>query len=124
MEYNTQHGPLLPRIHQSCHRYHAIYTVNTTYTKDVLIVGCSTDNFLCDYSRIQLYNEFLAVPKKYFPVTSKEGPHLSYLNLRIIQSQYGISIDNKYHTQDTILTKLFPYAYDKVNSAPNLLKNI
>ena len=55
-------------------------------------------------------------------MTSKEGPKLSYLNLRIIQSPYGIRIGQIYHIQDTILAKCFPGAFEKVKPAPNPFK--
>ena len=72
---------------------HALYTLQKKTTKDVLIVGCSTDDFLCIYSITYFFNYFLTGIKKYFPVKSKEGPELSYLNLRILQSPYVIRID-------------------------------
>ena len=46
----------------------------------------------------------------------KEVPQLSYINLHIIRSLYGISIDQTSHVQDTIFEKWFPYAFEKVNS--------
>ena len=53
---------------------------------------------------------------------SKEGPQLSYLNLHIILSPYGVSIYQTAHIQDTILAQLFPDASEKVNSSPNPFK--
>ena len=38
--------------------FHAIYTLNTTSTKEVLIVGCYKDDFLCAYYRIQTFKDF------------------------------------------------------------------
>ena len=38
--------------------------------------------------------------------------------LRIIQSLYGISIHQTSHIQYNILAQWFPYASEKVNSAP------
>ena len=53
---------------------------------------------------------------------SKEGSQLSYLNLRIIQPPYGISIDQTSHIYYTILTQWFPCASEKVKSAPTPFK--
>ena len=49
-------------------------------------------------------------------------PQLLYLNLRIIQYQYGISIDQTYHIKDTILAQWFLDASERVNSDPNRFK--
>ena len=53
---------------------------------------------------------------------SKENTQLSYINIRIIQYPYGISIYQPAHIHYTILVKWFTYASDKVNSYPNTLK--
>ena len=97
---------------------HATYTLQTNSTNDVLIVGCSTDDFLCAYFSIHLFRDFLAGIKNEFPVTSTESPELSYLNLQIIQSWYGIIIYQTYHIQDNISAQCFPYASEKFNSSP------
>ena len=55
-------------------------------------------------------------------MTSKEGPKLSYLNTRIIQYPYGISIYQTSHIQDTILAQWFPDASGKFNSYPTPFK--
>ena len=98
--------------------YHALYNLNTNSTKDVLIVGFSTDDFMCAYFSIHLFRDFLAGIKNEFPVTSTESPELSYLNLQIIQSWYGIIIYQTYHIQDNISAQCFPYASEKFNSSP------
>ena len=53
---------------------------------------------------------------RYFPATSKEFRQLSYLNLRIILSPYGIIIDHTSHIEDTVIAQWFPEASDKFNS--------
>ena len=55
-------------------------------------------------------------------MTSKEVPQLSYINLRLIQYPYGISIDQKYHIQYTILAKWHPDSYDEFDSGPTPFK--
>ena len=78
---------------------------------------------MCDYSSIHLFKDFLEDFNKYFHVNTKEYPQLSSsLNLRIIQSPYGISIDQTAQTQDTILVQWFQYEYEKLNSYPTPFK--
>ena len=40
--------------------YYSLYTLNLNSTNDVIIVGCSIDDFLCAYSSIHLLKDFLA----------------------------------------------------------------
>ena len=47
----------------------------------------------------QLKTEF----KKYFVYTSSKGTELSFLNFRIIQSKYGISLDQTNHIKQKVL---------------------
>jgi hypothetical protein len=51
---------------------------------------------------------FITYLSKYLTVTVQRGAVLNYLNLRIIQSLYGISIDQTQHIKDTILDVWFP----------------
>ena len=101
---------------------HALYTLKETPTKDILRVVCSTDNLIFAYYRIHLLKQLLAGINIYLPVISKEGTQLSYLNLRIIQYPYGISIDQPSHIQETILAKWLTYTSEKVNSFPTPFK--
>jgi hypothetical protein len=43
-----------------------------------------------------------------FYITVKEGAQLSYLNLRNIQSEYGVSYDQTEHIIRKIINKYFP----------------
>ena len=88
--------------------YYAMYTLSITSTKYALIVGYSAYDFLCDYSIIHLFKDLLAGINKYFSVNSKEGPQLYYLNIPIIQSPYGISIDQTAHILVNILGQILP----------------
>ena len=56
------------------------------------------------------------------PVTFKEGPELSYINLCTIQSPHGIRIEKKNYINDTILAKWFSEATERVNYAPTPFK--
>ena len=55
-------------------------------------------------------------------VTPKEGTHISYLNIHLIQSPNGINIVNTSHIQDTILEKWLHCTSVCVNSPPTPLK--
>ena len=102
--------------------YHALYILNKNSTNDVLIGGCYIYDFLWAYYIIHIFKDFFAGLNKYFHVTFKEGPQLSYLNICIIQSPYVISIDKTYHIHNTILAQWFTYASDKLNYVPNPFK--
>ena len=75
---------------------------------DILIVNCSTDDLLCAYSNAVLFHNLRDHIKKYVEVTTNEGSVLKYLNLRIVQSKYGISFDQTEHIRSTILDEWFP----------------
>ena len=53
---------------------HSIYILQIKSTKDVLIVGCSTYDFLCASYSTHIFQYLLAGINNYFPVTSKEVP--------------------------------------------------
>ena len=88
---------------------HALYYYKNPHDpNDIMFVCTSTDDFLSAFSRP---STFLAVRdhiSKYVNVTSQQGYTLNYLNLRIIQSRYGISIDQTEHIKENILDLWFP----------------
>ena len=98
--------------------YHTLYIIQIKSTRGVPTVLCSRYNFLCEKSSTYVFKEFLYGIKKFFPVTSKEGPELSCINLRIIQYTYGISTDQTYQIQYTTLSQWYPYASERFNCAP------
>ena len=71
--------------------------------EDILLINTSTDDFLCAFSRVEIFYELRDFVTKFVDVTTQEGPILKYLNLRIVQSQYGINFDQTEHIRDTIL---------------------
>jgi hypothetical protein len=75
---------------------------------DICIVNTSTDDLLCAYSRTEIFYALRDFMLKFVDVTSQEGNRLSYLNLRIVQSQFGISYDQTEHIQENILDFWFP----------------
>ena len=73
-----------------------------------MIVNTSTDDFLCTYSCLDIYQSICSHLKKYFDITTKQGDDFMYLNIHIIQTQYGISYYQTYHIINSIVSKLFP----------------
>jgi len=77
---------------------------------DKMILNTSTDDFLCAYSNELIFESLCKHLEQYFDITTKTGMLLKYLNIRIIQSKHGISIDQSEHIQDHIINKYFPPA--------------
>ena len=82
------------------------------YEKDdgKMILNTSTDDFLCAYSNELIFESLCKHLEQYFDITTKTGMLLKYLNVRIIQSEHGISLDQSEHIQDHIINKYFPPA--------------
>jgi len=90
------------------HGDHALFFYQCKTSGDMMILDTSTDDFLCGHNSNGLLNTFITYMQKYVNVTVQRGQVLNYLNLRIIQSIYGISIDQTQHIKDTILDVWFP----------------
>ena len=45
---------------------HALYALQRKPDNYILILGLSTENFLCDYSTQKLFNNFIVGTNKYF----------------------------------------------------------
>ena len=90
----------------SCPEEPALYI----YDKDdgYMIINTSTDDFLCAYSDRGLFHRFVTYLRNFFGITTQEGPVLSYLNMRIVQSSHGISYDQTEHIQNNIINYFFP----------------
>jgi len=72
---------------------------------DIVILLSETDDFMLLVSEKQLYLDIKTRIEKSYDITMQEGPILQYLNLQIIQSDAGISIDQTKH----ILKMLEPH---------------
>ena len=68
----------------------------------------ATDDMLFASTSKILYDLLLKEFAKYFEYTTRTGPELSFLNYRIVQSEWGISIDQTTHIRQNILAKYFP----------------
>ena len=73
-----------------------------------MILNTSTDDFLCAYSNQTIFDTLCTHLKRFFDITTEQGTLLKYLNLRIIQSPFGISVDQSQHIEHTIINKYFP----------------
>ena len=72
------------------------------------ILNTSTDDFLCAYTHQETFESLCEYFKEFFSITTETGTTLNYLNLRIIQTSYGISYDQTDHIQRKIINKHFP----------------
>lgn len=82
-------------------------------------MNTSTDDFLCVCTSYEaIFSSLNQHVVKYVNVTVQTGSILNYLNLRIIQSEHGISIsiDQTQHIKDSILDVWFPQD-ENVNAA-------
>ena len=68
----------------------------------------STDNFLYFYSHEDLFLAFETHMERFVPVTTQEGNILKYLNIQIVQTDQGISIDQTHQIKTKILDHWFP----------------
>ena len=71
------------------------------------IICVSTDDFLCAFTHQSFFDDLCTRLKKYFELTTKEGPQLSYLNLSITQTSEYIAIDQTKHIKE-IVDSWFP----------------
>ena len=74
----------------------------------MLWVCTSTDDFLCAFTKEYVFNDLMTFMDSLFPVTAQTGIVLKYLNIRIIQTDLGISIDQTQHIKTNIVDKYFP----------------
>lgn len=85
----------------------ALYKYGPDSDGYLLLVNTSTDDFLCAFSDEVIFRRLYDYLKAHFGITICTGTHLEYLNLRIIQTKYGISYDQTEHINDEILTAYF-----------------
>ena len=79
---------------------HAVFRLDKD--GETAILAVSTDDILCATSNSDIFWLIHSVLKETFEITMQEGPVLSYLNLRIIQSELGISLDQTEHINDLV----------------------
>ena len=76
--------------------------------EESIIVVTSTDDFLCSSTSESLFANLVKHLEQYVPVTVQDGHILKYLNLRIIQTDQGISFDQTHHIKTNIVDEWFP----------------
>ena len=75
---------------------------------DFLLVSTSTDDFLCAFTKEYVFADFKNFMDSLVPVTVQTGTVLKYLNVKIVQTDFGISIDQIQHIKTTIIDRFFP----------------
>ena len=80
-----------------------------TYKEDnkLAFLALATDDMLLATTFKEFYDKLRSTFDTYFAYTTCEGPVLSFLNYRIIQSEYGTSIDQYNHIRQSILQEFF-----------------
>jgi hypothetical protein len=86
---------------------HAVFVYHSSDMTQTQIICVSTDDFLCAFTHQSLFDDLCTSLKKYFELTTKEGPELSYLNLSITQTSEYIAIDQTKHIKE-IVESWFP----------------
>ena len=81
--------------------------------KESLIVVSSTVDFLCSSTSENLFTNLVNHLEQYVPITVQEGHTLKYLNLRIIQTDQGVSFDQTHHIKTNIVDEWFPASKTK-----------
>ena len=71
----------------------------------------TTDDIILDTTQEQQYHHLCKALHSYFDYTTQQGMQLKFLNLRIIQSQAGISIDQTAHIEQNILRPYWKQHY-------------
>ena len=75
---------------------------------ETMMVITSTDDFLVAYSHVALFTSLQDHLKQFVPITAEDGTILKYLNVRIIQSDLGISMDQTHHIKTNVLNRWYP----------------
>ena len=73
------------------------------------MVCVATDDILLWSTHEILYKRLVEKFNNYFKFTHRTGQELSFLNFRIIQSEYGISIDQTLHIKKSVLDPYFKH---------------
>ena len=76
---------------------------------DTAFVALATDDILLATTNKKFYIKIQHTFDNYFAYTTKEGSILQFLNYRIIQSDYGTSVDQYNHIRQTMLQVFFPH---------------
>ena len=75
---------------------------------ETILIVASTDDFLCTCSNDEIFACLHTRIDRFVPVTIQEGQVMNYINMRVIQTNKEISIDQTHHIKTTILDHWFP----------------
>ena len=78
------------------------------------IIILATDDILFGTTDKKALDRLLMEFARYFSYTTRSGPELSFLNFCLIQSEFGISLDQTTHIRQIILNVYFPSDYGTV----------
>ena len=85
---------------------------------DEITLVTSTDDFLISSSSDSLFARLCEHIRRFVPITIQDGSVIKYLNVRIIQTELGISIDQTHHIRTSILDNWFkPTKTERLKSA-------
>jgi len=76
--------------------------------QESLVISTSTDDFLGATTSRALAQRFETHLRRFVEITVQKGSALKYLNVRIIQSELGISYDQTHHIRTSVLDVWFP----------------
>ena len=82
----------------------------------------STDDVLCSFPTNDDFYDLMTYFRKFFQLSLQEGSVLSYLNMRIIQSEHAISLDQAEYIFDLLLA-FFGDKADRIKTASTPLRS-
>eukprot|EP00978_Attheya_sp_CCMP212_P031496 scaffold119201_cov57-Attheya_sp.AAC.4 len=101
-KYCLQSMNVIQGMKPAGHQWNNILT-NVLQQDQTQIICVSTDDFLCAaFTHQHLFDDLCTSLKKYFELTTKEGPKLTYHTLNIEQNSHYISIDQTAHIQEIV----------------------
>ena len=93
---------------------HALFVMNVGVNKWFYCL-ISTDDLLCSYPNEECFNHLYSYLNEYFGLSIQKGNVLTYLNMRIIQSNEIITLDQADYIFE-LLVSYFGYNIDKVKT--------
>ena len=67
-----------------------------------LYLSCSTDDLLVSFATYNHFQNFVDFLREYFTLTVQTGPVLKFIQMRIIQSEQGISLDQAEYVYEAV----------------------
>ena len=86
--------------------------------KHPVLLCTETDDFLMATDYVEAYCYVSDHLKEAFGITIQSGERINYLNFRILQSKYGISIDQIDHILDLLAKIFYPKSHSRKTDTP------